>query len=228
VRVAVIIPALNEEESLPSVLADLPSQLPGARVEPVLVVDNGSTDNTAQVAASCGAVVLHQPKRGYGNACLAGLAHLSVAPPDAVVILDADYSDHPEDLACVLAPLLSGEADMVLGDRTGLASPGSLLPQQRLGNALATRLIRLRTGHRYRDMGPFRAITWEALSALKMSDPTWGWNVEMQMRAIQQGLRVREVPVRYRPRIGQSKISGTVRGSLKAGGRILWAVWRYG
>jgi len=228
VRVAVIIPALNEAESLPWVLADLPKEIPGARIEPVLVVDNGSTDDTAQVAASCGAVVLHQPKRGYGSACLAGLAHLTSAPPDAVVILDADYSDHPEDLASVLAPLLSGDADMVLGDRTSLASPGSLLPQQRLGNALATGLIRIRTGHRYQDMGPFRAISWEALTALNMSDPTWGWNVEMQMRAIQQGLRVREVPVRYRPRIGISKISGTVRGSLKAGGRILWAVWRYG
>jgi len=193
-----------------------------------VVVDNGSTDNTAEVARRLGAMVIQESRRGYGSACLAGLEHLRAAPPDAVVFLDADFSDHPEEISSLLDPITEDRADLVIGDRTRLAQPGALLPQQRFGNALATRLIALRTGHRYRDMGPFRAIRWSALESLQMSDPTWGWNVEMQMRAVQNRLRVLEVPVQYRPRIGQSKISGTLRGSIRAGGKILWAVWQYG
>lgn len=219
--VAVVIPALNEEASLPRVLADLPP------VGAVFVVDNGSQDRTAEVARQGGATVLSEPRRGYGSACQRGLQACRSFGAEVVVILDADYSDHPDELPRLVDPVLAGEADLVLGDRTRRALPGALLPQQRFGNALATGLIRLSTGHRYRDMGPFRAIRASALEGLHMQDPTYGWNVEMQMKAVRAGLRIREVPVSYRPRIGQSKISGTVRGSAKAGARILATVWRY-
>ncbi len=227
-RVAVIIPALDEEASLPLVLGDL-FAVPqaGFTLTEVVVADNGSRDQTAQRAREGGATVVHQPRRGYGSACLAGLAHLREAPPDIVVILDADYSDHPEELPRLLGPVLADEADLVMGERVSRAEPGALLPQQRWGNALATLLIAKVGGHRYSDMGPFRAVRWTALERLAMEDPTWGWNVEMQLKALQRGLRVLEVPVTYRPRVGRSKISGTVRGTVKAGSRILWAVWHY-
>ncbi|MEE2750513.1 MAG: glycosyltransferase family 2 protein [Myxococcota bacterium] len=220
-------PALNEAQSLPLVLNALSTLKPPSGSLSCLVVDNGSTDDTAEVARDLGAQVIHENRRGYGSACLAGLAHLRDSPPDIVVFLDADYSDHPEELSLLLAPIVENRADLVMGDRTQLAMPGALMPQQRFGNALATRLIAWQTGHRYRDMGPFRAIRWNAIESLHMSDPTWGWNVEMQMRAVQQHLRVLEIPVKYRPRTGQSKISGTLKGSIRAGGKILWAVWRY-
>ncbi len=227
-RVVVIIPALDEEASLPFVLRDL-AAVPQEdfTLEGVVVVDNGSTDRTTEVARQAGASVVREPRRGYGSACLAGLSHLRPHPPDVVVILDADYSDHPEELPSLLEPILDARFDLVMGERVTRALRGALLPQQRWGNALATRLIAGVTGHRYADMGPFRAIRWEALERLEMTDPTWGWNVEMQMKALQRGVRVLEVPVTYRPRIGRSKISGTLRGTLKAGGRILWAVWHY-
>lgn len=227
-RVAVVIPALDEEASLPLVLRDLfavPQE--GFTLGPVVVVDNGSRDRTPQVARDGGAVVVDEPRRGYGSACLAGLAHLIQDPPDVVVILDADYSDHPQELPRLLGPILAGEADLVMGERVSQAERGALLPQQRWGNALATALIARSTGHRYVDMGPFRALRWTSLQALQLEDPTWGWNVEMQLKALYRGVRVREVPVAYRPRVGRSKISGTVRGTVKAGGRILWAVWHY-
>ena len=191
------------------------------------MVDNGSTDATPRLAREGGALVLREDRRGYGQACLTGLAHLAQDPPDIVVFLDGDHSDFTEDLPALLAPIQSGRADLVIGDRTALARPGALLPQQRFGNALATTLIHWQTGTRFRDMGPFRAIRWSALEELEMSDPTWGWNVEMQLRSLGRGLRVCEVPVRYRPRVGDSKISGSLRGSLRAGARILWAVWHY-
>ncbi len=227
-RVAVIIPALDEEASLPLVLSDLadvPRQ--GWSLQEVVVCDNGSTDGTARVARAAGATVVHEPRRGYGSACLAGLRHLAARPPEVLVVLDADYADHPEELPDLLAPVLTDQADLVMGERTTRAAPGALLPQQRWGNALATRLIARVGGHRYRDMGPFRAVRWTSLMTLEMEDPTWGWNVEMQLKALRRGLRVREVPVTYRPRVGRSKISGTVRGTVRAGGRILWAVWHY-
>lgn len=221
-RVAVVIPCLNEEEALPVVLGELPA---GLRV---VVGDNGSTDRSVELARAAGAEVVIQPRRGYGGAVQAALGALAADPPDVVVVLDADHSSWIEDLDALLAPIRAGEADLVLGDRTVLAEPGALTAPQRLGNALATWLIRLRTGVHYRDMGPFRAIRWPALVSLGMEDPTWGWNVEMQMKAARQGLRVKEVAVRYRPRIGQSKISGTVKGVARAGARIVWACWRYG
>jgi len=224
VRVAVVIPALNEEEALPGVLADLDRLRPGR----VIVVDNGSDDRTPEIALEAGAELVIETRRGYGSACLAGFAHLEETPPDIVVILDADGSDHVDDLPLLLRPILKGEADMVLGERVSLAERGALMPNQRFGNLLATRLIRRWTGWTYKDMGPFRAIRWDALQAMHMTDPAYGWNVEMQMKAVQAGLRIDEVPVRYRPRGGgRSKISGTIRGTIKAGIGILRATWRY-
>jgi glycosyltransferase involved in cell wall biosynthesis len=220
-RVAVVIPALDEERALPLTLAELPP------VGLVLVVDNGSTDRTAEVAREGGATVVSEPRRGYGQACQAGIARAAAWGAEVLVILDADHSDHPEELPLLAGPILRGEADMVLGDRTRLAERGSLLPQQRYGNMLATFLIARVTGHRYRDMGPFRAIRMSSLLAMQLEDPTFGWNVEMQIKAIRLGLRVQEIPVRYRPRVGVSKISGTVKGTLKAGSRIVWATRRY-
>ena len=218
--VAIIIPALNEELSLPEVISEIPRN-----TEPrIIVVDNGSTDGTAPAARRSGAEVVSEPRRGYGRACLAGFAHLEPAPPDIVVILDADHSDYPEDLSAVLAPILAGDADMVCGSRVDLAETGALAPQVRYGNALATFLVRVLHGFRYTDMGPFRALRWQALKALEMCDPTYGWNAEMQVKAVQQGLRVVEVPVRYRRRVGRSKISGTVKGTLMAGGLIIWTI----
>lgn len=220
-RVAVVIPALNEEESLPLVLAALPP------VGHVVVVDNGSTDRTAERAASLGALVVPEPRRGYGTACQAGIARAVALGAEVIVILDADFSDHPDELPLIVEPVLSGEADLVLGDRTRHAEPGALLPHQRFGNAFATALIALVTGRRYRDMGPFRAIRVDSLLALRMRDPNYGWNVEMQMKAARAGLRVLEVPVHYRKRVGESKISGTIRGSVQAGVKIVAAVRTY-
>jgi glycosyltransferase involved in cell wall biosynthesis len=221
-RIAVVIPAFNEAESLPDVLKDLPEDLR------IVVVDNGSTDATHAVAARAGVQVVWEPRRGYGTAVKAGLDALTDAPPEVVVICDADHSDPVERLPELLAPILEGGFDLVLSDRTLEAEPGSLTWVQILGNRFATLLIRLSTGHAYRDMGPFRCIRWDVLQKLHMSDPTWGWNVEMQMKAIHQGGRVVEVSLPYRcRRKGRSKISGSVTGALRAGYRILISVHRY-
>lgn len=222
-RVAVIIPAFNEQASLPRVLADLP------RVGRVVVVDNASTDRTAEVAASAGADVIHEPRRGYGSACLAGIAAVGGAAPEVVVFLDGDYSDYPEELPTLVSPIFAGECDLVLGSRlSGKREPGSMPPQSVWGNRLACWLMRGLFGARYTDLGPFRAIRYDALRALKMTDTNYGWTVEMQIKAARHKLRVREAPVRYRRRVGVSKISGTVLGTFKAGGKILWTVARYG
>jgi hypothetical protein len=220
--IAVIIPAFNEEESLPLVLGALPRD----RVDEILVVDNGSTDRTAAVAERHGARVVREPHRGYGAACLAGIA--ASDGHDIVAFLDADYSDHPEELPALLDPVLAGDADLVIGTRMAHAeSRGALLPQARFGNALAAFLMRVLFGIRCTDLGPFRVIRRDALLRLGMRDRDYGWTVEMQLRARLAGLRVREVPVRYRARVGQSKITGTLRGTVAAGYKILKTIFVY-
>ena len=229
-RVTVLLPVLDEAQNLPAVLRDLARWSEGRRLHVEAVVcDNGSTDGSPEVARALGATVVHAPARGYGNALKAGIAALAHAPSaEVVVILDADGSCVIDDLDALLAPLAAGEADLVIGDRTRLAESRSLTRAQRAGNVVATRLIAASSGLRTRDMGPFRAVRTEALLALGMSDPTWGWNVEMHLKAARAGLRVHEVPVRYRPRAaGESKISGTWRGAARAGVRMLQACWRY-
>lgn len=220
--IAIVIPAHNEEVALPLVLAEIPGR-PEVRV---VVVDNASTDATAAVARAAGAEVVAEPRPGYGSACQAGLRHLAADPPEIVVILDGDHSDYPEELPLLVEPILRDEADLVCGSRVERAAPGALPPQVRWGNALATTMIRVLFGHRYRDMGPFRALRWSALRALDLQDPAYGWNAEMQVKALQRGLRVREVPVRYRARTGTSKISGTLRGTLGAGRGIVLTIVR--
>lgn len=221
-RVDVIIPALNEAESIGLVLRAIDDP----RVRHVVVVDNGSTDATAAIAHQCGATVVEEPMRGYGSACLAGIAWVSKDPPDALVFLDADFSDHPEELPLLLAQIDAG-ADLVVGSRTtGGAAPGALLPQARFGNWLSTRLVRLLYGVEFTDLGPFRVITWSALRMIGMQDVDFGWTVEMQVKAAKHGVPCAEVPVRYRERIGVSKITGTVNGTIRAGHKILWTIFR--
>jgi len=219
-RVAILMPAHDEARALPQVLAEIP-RLDGLRI---LVVDNASRDGTGEVARQAGTEVVREESPGYGSACQAGIRHLAADPPDVLVILDADHSDYPEDLPLLLAPIREGRADLVCGSRVELAGAGALPPHVRWGNALAVTLIRWLFGHRYTDMGPFRAMTWEALERMALSDPAYGWNAEMQVRALQCGLRVLEVPVRYRTRTGTSKISGTVRGTLGAGRGIVGTI----
>lgn len=217
-RVGIVIPAHNEAAALPHVLTAIPSWI----VE-VIVVDTASTDGTPEIARRLGARVVAEPRRGYGRACLAGIAALS-PEVDTVLFMDADAADRPEEMQQLLAPIAAGEAEMVIGARSLGAEPGALTPQQRFGNALACLLMRMIWGVRYTDLGPFRAIRRDALARLDMRDETWGWTVEMQVRAARLGLAVREVPVGYRRRIGQSKISGTLSGTLRAGTKILWVI----
>ena len=221
-RIALIIPALNEEQALGKVFDELPAELFAS----VIIADNGSTDGTAALARSRGATVVQEPRPGYGQACLAALRALPL-DTDVVVFMDGDASDVPNEARMLLEPILRGEADLVIGSRTlGRADAGALAWQQRWGNQLAVGLIRLLYGFRYTDLGPFRAIRMESLRKLEMRDPDFGWTVEMQVKALKCGLRVREVPVSYRVRIGRSKISGTLLGILRAGRKILWTILR--
>ena len=217
--ISVIIPAINEERSIALVLDAIPDW-----VDDVVVADNGSSDRTAEVAQAHGARVILQPRRGYGSACLAAIAALKA--PDIVVFLEGDFSDHPEQMDRLVDPIIAGGVDLVIGSRVlGMHEPGALSPQARFGNWLATRLIRLFWKIPYTDLGPFRAIRYSTLKSLHMADPDYGWTVEMQIKAAARAVRTQEVPVDYRKRIGKSKVSGTMRGVLGAGYKILKTIF---
>lgn len=225
----VVIPALNEEESLPLVLNDLPS------VGQVIVVDNGSTDQTANLARDLGATVVNESQRGYGAACLRGLSEVDSLirseslTVDVVSFVDADYSDHVHLLGDLLQPILEDQQDFVLGSRLlGEREPGAMPPQSVYGNKLACGLMNLFFRGRYTDLGPMRAISMESLQKMGMVDQNFGWTMEMQLKALRHKLRILELPVPYRRRIGTSKISGTVSGTVRAGSKILYSLWRYG
>jgi glycosyltransferase involved in cell wall biosynthesis len=222
--IAVIIPAFNEEQSIGKVINAISTQL----VQRIIVVNNGSTDNTVEVAESAGAIVLTENRKGYGWACLAGIDFLRNDPPEIVVFLDGDFSDFPEEIPVVIQPILKEEMDMVIGSRVlGKREKGSLMPQQIAGNWLATRLIKLFYGASFTDLGPFRAVKFDKLLALEMSDKTYGWTIEMQLKAAKKKYRFCEVPVNYKKRIGVSKVSGTIKGTLLAGIKIIFAVFKY-
>lgn len=224
----VLIPAWNEEDSLPLVIRDIPKEL----VRKIVVCNNGSTDRTAEVAVACGAEVVTEKSRGYGNACLAGMRYLNSLPaseqPEIVVFLDGDYSDYPVDMDMIVAPIWNEQMDLVIGSRRlGKIEPGAMTFPQRFGNWLAPFLIRLFWGYRFSDLGPFRAIRWDKLQALGMADKNFGWTVEMQVKAAKQKLACTEVPVRYRKRaLGKSKVSGTVKGAFNAGVIILATIFK--
>jgi len=221
VNISIVIPAFNEELSIAKVLGDIPEF-----VHEIIVVDNGSTDNTRIRAEEGGGRVVEEKKRGYGKACQTGIA--SVNSSDIVVILDADYSDYPHDLPLLTDPIINGKADFVIGSRIlGKREKGAMAPQVYWGNWLATFLINLLFGKKFTDLGPFRAIRYDKLIKLKMEDENFGWNVEMQIKALKNNLRILEVPVRYRKRIGKSKISGTLSGTFRAGFKIIYSILKY-
>ena len=223
-NISIIIPAINEEESIGLVLNDIPKDI----AREIIVVDNGSHDNTANVAENLGAKVMRESLKGYGSACLRGISVLK-KDTDIVIFLDGDYSDYPQDIHTILKPILTGKAEMVIGSRMlGVREKGALLPQALFGNKLAAFLIRLFWGFRYTDLGPFRAIRYKALLALNMVDKNFGWTVEMQIKALKKGLQIVEVPVRYRKRVGVSKITGTFSGTVRAGTKIIYTIFKYG
>lgn len=216
-KIAVIIPVLNEAYSIGRVLNALPN-----KIGDVIVVDNGSIDGTPSVAKKNGAIVLHEFQKGYGNACLKGMSYLSKNPPEIVVFLDGDYSDFPEELDKIVAPIQEENVEFSLGARVkSLREIGSLTPQQIFGNSLACFLMRLLYKSRFTDLGPFRAIRWSTLQGLKMQDKTYGWTVEMQLKILRRKIPYVEVPVNYRKRIGTSKVSGNFKGTIMAGYKIL-------
>ena len=230
ITVGVIIPAFNEEQSIRRVLDDIPREFSNdayeVAIRQIVVVDNGSTDATASVAEKAGAKVLYEPRSGYGQACFTGLQTLFKC--DIVVFLDGDYSDYPEEMQDLIIPICKDGVDLVIGSRTrGKNQPGALLPQAIIGNFVSTWIIRLLFGVKYTDLGPFRAVSWEALKRIDMQDRDFGWTVEMQVKAAKLQMRTLEVPVSYRKRIGRSKISGTLAGSVRAGFKILLTIYRH-
>ncbi len=219
-NVSVIIPVLNEEGAIANVINDIPKEL----VQEIIVVDNGCTDRTAEIARKHGAKVVAEPRKGYGCACLTGIANVNKA--DIVVFLDGDYSDDPKQMYSLVQPIQDGLAEFVIGARVP-SEKGALLPQAKFGNKLATVMMRFLFGARYTDLGPFRAILYKKLLALEMQDKNFGWTIEMQLKAAKTGMNVIEVPVTYRKRIGTSKISGTFIGSAKAGIKIITTLFRH-
>lgn len=222
----VIIPAFNEEQSIGKVVQDLPKEW----IRDVIVVSNGSTDGTQQVAADAGAVALLENRKGYGWACLKGMEYAAnnEIQADIIVFIDGDYSDYPQELPLVVAPIIEKNADLVIGSRSlGKREKHSMTPQQVFGNWLATFLIRIFYKHKFTDLGPFRAIKHDVLKDLKMSDKTYGWTIEMQLKAINRKYYCTEVAVNYKKRIGVSKVSGTVKGTVLAGIKIIFAVFKY-
>lgn len=222
--VDVIIPARNEEAAIGKVIREIPKDL----VRDIVVCDNNSSDKTTEEALQAGATVIQQSKPGYGNACLRAIDHIKQKPaslhPDIIVFLDGDYSDYPEEMNSLIHPILSGK-DLVIGSRIkGIRHIGSMTTPQVFGNWLATSLIRYFYGQRFTDLGPFRAIRWNKLLELNMQDRDFGWTVEMQVKALKHNLHCVEVPVSYRKRLGKSKISGTVKGSVRAGHKIIWTI----
>ena len=223
--ITVIIPAFNEEASIGTVIAEIPEM-----VSEIIVVDNNSTDTTAKVAKEVGATVLFEKNKGYGNACLKGLQYISQAKekPDIVVFLDGDYSDYPSELTKIVAPILEDDIDFVVGARIKeLREAGSMTFPQRFGNELATKLMMLFFNSKFTDLGPFRAIKYEKLLRLNMQDKTYGWTVEMQLKVLKKKYTYTEVPVKYKNRIGVSKVSGTVKGAIFAGIKILSWIFKY-
>lgn len=221
--IKVIIPAYNEADAIGNVISSLPEE-----VSEVIVVDNNSTDQTAAVAKNAGATVLFEPKKGYGYACLKGIEYLKKNPPKTLVFLDGDFSDHPEELTKLVDPIKKGNVDFVVGARVPeLREKGALTPQQVFGNALACFLMQWMYGSRFTDLGPFRAIRWETLEKLKMKDKTYGWTIEMQLKVLRQKIRYQEVPMHYRRRIGVSKVSGTVKGTIFAGIKIMGWIFKH-
>lgn len=225
IKIDVVIPANNEERSIGRVIDEIP-----ACVRNIVVVNNGSTDQTAAVASSKGAIVVDEPQLGYGKACLTGIAYLSrlERQPDILVFLDGDYSDYPNELENIIAPITDQDFDLVIGSRSlGNKERGSMTLPQVFGNWLATLLMRKIYKTHFTDLGPFRAIKWEKFKGLGMIDQNYGWTIEMQIKAAKQNLSITEVPVSYRKRIGVSKVSGTIKGVVGAGYKILWTIWRY-
>ena len=229
-QIKVIIPAYNEQDSIAKVLKDIPNS-----VNEVIVVSNNSTDNTEENAKNAGATVLQENRKGYGYACLKGMGYIASTAhnnpdekPDIIVFLDGDYSDYPEQLTELIAPIINDDIDFVIGSRVKrLREQGSMTPQQVFGNWLATFLMKLFFNAKFTDLGPFRAIKYDKLLALKMEDKTYGWTVEMQLKALKQKFTYTEIPMKYRNRIGVSKVSGTVKGSIFAGVKILGWIFKY-
>lgn len=223
--VTVIIPAYNEEDSIAKVIKEIPSL-----VNEIIVVNNCSTDKTATVAATTGATVLDENRMGYGYACLKGIEHAAwqQSPPDVVVFLDGDFSDYPVELIKIIAPIQNNEVDFVVGARVKeLREEGSMTPQQIFGNWLACFLMKGLFNSTFTDLGPFRAIKWETLQSLKMSDKTYGWTVEMQLKVLRQKISYQEIPVSYKKRIGVSKVSGTIKGTIFAGAKIIGWIFKH-
>lgn len=224
--IRVIIPAFNEQNAVGLVIDEIPKEW----VTEIIIVDNGSTDDTFAQAQSRGATTLKEPNRGYGNACLKGMEHIaeSKTQPEIVVFLDGDHSDYPEQLIQLVKPIIENEVDLVIGSRAlGTSEKGSMTPQQIFGNWLATALIKLFYRKKYTDLGPFRAVRYDSLMTIAMKDRTYGWTVEMQLKAAKLNLRTKDVPVDYRQRIGVSKVSGTIKGTLGAGYKIIYTIFKY-